>query len=138
MAKKCAKRSEAQSGAILVEAVIVAAALCCLFGCMLVVHLYCSLQLKKLDDARQDAWNQSMSGCDLPDPDIKGMAESLKSGESPFPDDIIPSGRDASRSFSVKGIFQVAGTRSIKFICNPKPSQKTMNETVSWVVGLVL
>jgi hypothetical protein len=129
-----------RSGAVLVEAVIASTALCSVFGCVLLIHLYCSLQLSKLDEAREEVWNTSMPGCGSEDTfDVRGLVSELRSGTEPGPPEwAIPSERHAARSFSARGIFNVAGQREIRFVCNPRPTQKTMNETVQWVLDIFL
>ncbi|MEY4581099.1 MAG: hypothetical protein RL701_5802 [Pseudomonadota bacterium] len=136
------RAAKAREGAVLVEGVIVAASMVILFGCILVIHLYCSLQISKLDEARTEVWNSSMPGCGGDDAfDVRGMTDDLKSGNYVLlPDGMMPEARDAARSFSIrKSVFgQVDGHREIKFLCNPRPTQKTMNETVNWVLDAFL
>lgn len=125
---------------VLVEGVVVAASMVVMFGCVLVVHMYCSMQIAKLDEARQEVWNVSMTGCGADtNVDVKSIANELKSGsDALMPDGMFPSGRDASRTFTVKGIFEASGHREIRFVCNPRPSKKTMNETVQWVLDVFI
>jgi hypothetical protein len=134
------RRSNAKQGAVMVEAVIAATALVSLFGCVLLIHLYCSLQLTKLDEAREEVWNNSLPGCGSEDTfNVNGLLGELKSGSEPGPPDwAIPSERHAARTFSARGIFSVSGQREIRFVCNPKPTRKTMNETVQWVLDAFL
>lgn len=134
------RRRRARSGAVMVEAVIATSALCALFGCLLLIHLYCSLQLSKLDEAREEVWNTSLPGCGSQDVyEIKAMVTQLRSGSEPGPPEwAIPRERSAARSFSARGLFSVSGKREIRFVCNPRPTQKTMNETVQWVLDVFL
>jgi hypothetical protein len=126
-----------REGAVLVEAVIVAAALVSLFGCVLVVQLYASLQLQKLDEAREEAWRKSMNGCGSEEPLLADMASELLHGKFPFPDGIVPSGLSASRTLSVKGVFSATGHKEIYFICNPRPGRKKpMTDMAGWVLEL--
>jgi hypothetical protein len=138
--QRSVKRKRSQSGAVLVEGVIVAASMVVMFGCVLMVHAYCSLQLAKLDEARQEVWNNSVTGCGGDtNIDVKSIANQLKSGSEPLlPEGMFPDKREASRSFSVRGIFEASGRREIRFVCNPKPSQKTMVETVAWVLEVFI
>jgi hypothetical protein len=133
------RRSRARAGAVLVEGVIVAASLVILFACMMVVHGYSSLHLSKLDEARAEAWKNSVSGCGADAaPDPASLASGLVHGDDNpiIPDGFVPSSRDASREFSTQGIFNADGHREVRFLCNPKPTTKTMNESVAWVFDI--
>src|ERR1700712_1501241 len=95
-----------QEGAVLVEWVIVASAFCLLLGCMFAIRLYCSLQLERLHRPRQPAWTQAMYGCDTGSPNIRDMGEAIRKGEGPpLARQMIPSGRNASRTFEVEPSF---------------------------------
>jgi hypothetical protein len=131
------KHKQRREGAVLVEGVIVAAAMVCLFGCVLIVHLYGSLQLQRLDEAREQAWREAMQGCGGDEPVLQDMARELLSGEFPFPDGILPSARSASRSFSVRGVFSATGQKEIRFLCGPQPSgDRPLTDMAGWVLGL--
>jgi hypothetical protein len=131
------RRHRRQSGAVLVEGVIVAAAMVSIFGCVLIVRLYASLQLQKLDEAREEAWREAMKGCGSEEPVLKDMAHELVSGEFPFPDGIVPSLREAERSFSVTGVFEATGHKAMKFVCNPQPGkEKPMSDMAGWILEL--
>lgn len=126
-----------REGAVLVEGVIVAASLVCLFGCVLIVRLYASLQLAKLDEAREEAWRNAMRGCGSEEPLLIDMARELVSGEFPFPDGIVPSLLSAERSFSVTGVFEATGHKAMKLVCNPRPGkEKPMSDMAGWVIEL--
>ena len=125
---------------MLVEWVIVASAFCLLIGCMFAIRLYCSLQLERLDDARQDAWHQAMTGCGDGATDIAQMGDAISKGEAPgLALQMIPSGRDASRSFDVEASFPASfgalhGTREVRFICNPTPSKgDPTSDLIGWL-----
>lgn len=135
---KRARRHKRQEGAVLVEGVIVAASLVCLFGCVLVVQLYCALSLQKLDESREDAWRQAMQGCGSDEPVLQDMAQELLHGEFPFPDGILPSLREAGRDYSVSGgLFDASGHKQMKFVCNPRPGKKKpLTDMVGWVLEL--
>ena len=122
----------------MVEAVIVAASLVCLFGCVLVVQLHCALSLSKLDEAREDAWRQAMQGCGSEEPVLVDMAQELLQGEFPFPDGILPSSREAGRDFQVSGgLFATSGHKQMKFVCNPRPGKKKpLTDMAGWVLEL--
>lgn len=126
-----------QGGAVLIEALIVGAALVCVFGCVLAVKLYCSLALQKLDEARQDAWTQSMRGCASEEPVLVDMARELMRGDFPFPDGIIPDFLETQRSYSVTGLVSASGSKAVQFVCNPKPSkEKPLTDMAGWVLSL--
>lgn len=125
---------------MLVEWVIVASAFCLLLGCMFAIRLYCSLQLERLDDARQDAWAQAMRGCSTGPTDIGKMGNALSQGEPPgLSQQMIPSGRDALRTFQVDPAFPTGfgtlhGHREIKFICNPIPGKAVpTSDLIGWL-----
>lgn len=125
---------------MLVEWVIVASAFCLLIGCMFAIRLYCSLQLERLDDARQDAWAQSMRGCSTGPTEIANMGNALSQGEPPgLAQQMIPSGRDASRTFQVDPSFPAGfgtlhGQREVKFICNPIPGKAVpTSDLIGWL-----
>jgi hypothetical protein len=129
-----------QQGAVLVEWIIVASAFCLLLGCMFAIRLYCSLQLQRLDDAREDAWAQAMNGCGAASINIKDLGEEIRKGDAPgLAGQMIPSGRDASRTFEVDPAFPAGfgtlhGRREIKFICNPMPGKTVpTSDLVGWL-----
>jgi hypothetical protein len=133
---------------VLIEFVLVACSLGCVFGCVLCVRLYCSLQLQRLDDARQDAWSQAMKGCDAPEPELSEMAHTFLQPSIPFPDGLVPELRSAERTFAVSPIspsasfdwlsaFALSGRREMKFICNPIPGKKKpLTDMVGWLMEL--
>lgn len=132
-----ASRRRRQEGVVVVEGLIVSAALVCLFGCILVVHLYCQRQLEALDEAREAAWADAMRGCGSDEPVLKDMALEIIAGEFPFPDGLMPSIREAQRTVSVTGIFDATGRKEMKFVCNPQPGkEKPMSDLVGWVFEL--
>jgi hypothetical protein len=136
--KRPKKRS--QQGAVLVEWIIVASAFCLLLGCMFAIRAYCSLQLARLDDAREDAWKQAMNGCDSSAPNLAEVGEKLKAGEGPaFAQQMLPSGRNASRTFESTASLPVAlgtfkGTREVRFVCNPIPGKAVpTSNLIDWL-----
>ena len=131
------RRRQRQQGAVLVEGLIASSALLVLLGCMLVVRSYSSLQLLRLDEARQEAWHKAMQGCEEGEPSLLDLARQLIQGELPFLDGLVPSLREAERTFAVKGLFEAQGKRSIKFICNPRPGKKKpLTDMAGWVMEL--
>ncbi|MET0387044.1 MAG: hypothetical protein ABW321_13845 [Polyangiales bacterium] len=126
---------------MLVEWVIVAASFVTILSCLFCVELYCRLDLKRLDDAREDAWNKAMSGCDPSTTDLRETGNALVAGEGPmFAKQMIPSGRYAERDFKISGTgiptaFKgLSGHHKINFICNPWPGKAVpTSNIVDWL-----
>lgn len=126
---------------MLIEWMIVASSLCLLLGCMFCIRAYCSLQLQRLDDAREDAWTQAMNGCDPGSPNLAEIGESLKAGQGPpLVKQMVPSSRDAARDFTLNheglpnGLTPLTGHREVKFICNPFPGKAVpTSNIVDWL-----
>lgn len=134
------RKKRSQEGAVLVEWIIVASAFCLLLGCMFAIRAYCSLQLARLDDAREDAWKQAMNGCDSSAPNLAEVGEKLKAGQGPaFSQQMIPSGRNASRTFESTASLPVAlgtlkGSREVRFVCNPFPGKAVpTSNLIDWL-----
>jgi hypothetical protein len=132
-------RARRQQGAVLVEGVMVASLFVVLLGCMFVVHRYCSLQLSKLDEARSEAFRKSMNGCGSEEVSMPDLTSEIKEGQSaPFPLSFIPFFLQEERAFQVTGgPFSPSGSRSIKFLCNPRPAKKKpLTDMVGWLGDL--
>lgn len=129
-----------QEGAVLIEWIIVASAFCLLLGCMFAIRAYCSLQLARLDEAREDAWAQAMNGCDSGAPNLAEVGDKLKAGEGPaFAKQMIPSRRNASRTFESSAALPVAfgkltGQREVRYVCNPFPGKAVpTSNLIDWL-----
>ncbi|MET0285694.1 MAG: hypothetical protein ABW352_14540 [Polyangiales bacterium] len=132
---KLQRRRKRQQGAALVEGVMVGAMLVSLVACLFVIHRACFLHLKRLDDAREAAWQNAMNGCGSDNnTSTTSLAEQLKEGAMPFLD-AIPTILIEDRSFEVTGgPFTPSGRREMKFICNPAPVQtKPLTNMVGWL-----
>jgi hypothetical protein len=134
------RKTRKQGGAVLVEWIIVATAFCLLLGCMFAIRAYCSLQLARLDEAREDAWAQAMNGCDASAPNLSEVGEKLKAGEGPaFAKQMLPSGRNASRTFESSaalpvGFGKLTGRREVRFVCNPFPGKAVpTSNLIDWL-----
>jgi len=136
--KRSRRKARSHEGAVLVEGILVSACLIALFASILVVRLYVSLQIAKLDEARDEAWEKSMQGCDSDSSDLREMALAILNLEFLFPGGFVPSSLYFDRSFSANGIFSASGHREIKFICDPQPAEHNpLTDATGWAWELV-
>ncbi|MET0389076.1 MAG: hypothetical protein ABW321_24085 [Polyangiales bacterium] len=136
------RRAKQEAGAVLVEAVIVAASLALLCAGLLFIHAYASHQLRALDDARERVWRAAMTECNQPEPVFADLARDLINGDLPLPDNIVPHALDAQSTFQIPGLFGrgiAGGSKSLTFVCNPRPSQgDPLAKPNEWVLGLFM
>jgi len=117
---------------------MVGACLIAVFASILVVRLFVSLQIAKLDEAREEAWDASMQGCDNESTDLREFAQAVINLEFLFPGGFVPSSLYFDRSFSANGIFSASGHREIKFICDPQPPEHNpLTDAIGWAWELV-
>jgi hypothetical protein len=126
----------------LVEAVIVAASLVLLCAGITFIHAYAMYEVRATDEARERVWRNAMTECNQPEPLLRELANDLIHGDFPIPDNIVPTALEETASFRTEGLFgrtMVSGSKSISFVCNPRPSTSDpLTSPNEWVLGLFL
>ena len=127
---------------MVVEATIVAASLVLLCAGLLFIHAYAAGQLRATVRARERVWRNAMTECNQPEPLLQDLARDLIAGHFPVPDNIVPFSLEGSGSFSAPSLWgdgQLSGSKSLLFVCNPRPSHANpLARPNDWVLGLFM
>ena len=115
----------AREGAVMVEAVISVSVLTLMFAGLVFLHRLALADIKNTQEARFQAWNKAMNGCQHQDFDLASMVSEVAHGNLPLPDSFVPTGSaEASASTRVEGILSFAGatvTRVARIPCRSLP-----------------
>lgn len=124
------------------EATIVASSLVLLCAGLVFVHAYSAGQLSATVHARERVWRNAMTECNQPEPLLQDLARDLIAGRFPVPDNIVPYSLEGSGSFSATSLWgdaRVSGSKSLLFVCNPRPSNgNPLAKPNEWVLDLFM